>query len=105
MSCEICGRNSCTRSFHSIREQEEFDKSEEDLKEEFEQLRTENERLRNEVDKIKFEVWQAYEYYKREGLLNIGNIIEYAESFKRMKDIVKAARGIYEDLQKVLEDK
>ena len=23
--CEICGRGSCTRSFHSIEEQEEFD--------------------------------------------------------------------------------
>lgn len=25
MACEICGRNSCTRSFHSIKEQERFD--------------------------------------------------------------------------------
>ena len=25
MSCEICGRGSCTRSFHSIEAQEEFD--------------------------------------------------------------------------------
>ena len=25
MGCEICGRNSCTRSFHSLQEQEEFD--------------------------------------------------------------------------------
>ena len=25
MPCEICGRSSCTRSFHSIKEQEEFD--------------------------------------------------------------------------------
>jgi len=25
MSCEICGRGSCTRSFHSLSEQEEFD--------------------------------------------------------------------------------
>lgn len=23
--CEICGRSSCTRSFHSLSEQEEFD--------------------------------------------------------------------------------
>lgn len=26
MACEICGRASCTRSFHSLEEQEEFDK-------------------------------------------------------------------------------
>ena len=25
MSCEICGRSSCTRSFHSLEEQEAFD--------------------------------------------------------------------------------
>jgi putative component of toxin-antitoxin plasmid stabilization module len=25
MGCEICGRNSCTKSFHSIEEQEHFD--------------------------------------------------------------------------------
>lgn len=25
MACEICGRNSCTRSFHSFEEQSEFD--------------------------------------------------------------------------------
>jgi len=26
MACEICGRNNCTRSFHSLEEQEEYDK-------------------------------------------------------------------------------
>ena len=26
MSCEICGRNACTRIFHSLEEQEEFDR-------------------------------------------------------------------------------
>lgn len=25
MSCELCGRSSCTRCFHSLSEQEEFD--------------------------------------------------------------------------------
>lgn len=25
MACEICGRSSCTRSFHSFSEQDEFD--------------------------------------------------------------------------------
>jgi len=25
MACEICGRSACTRSFHSLEEQEEFD--------------------------------------------------------------------------------
>jgi hypothetical protein len=26
MSCEICGRGACTRSFHSLEEQDEFDR-------------------------------------------------------------------------------
>ncbi len=26
MTCEICGRGACIRSFHSIEEQEEFDR-------------------------------------------------------------------------------
>jgi len=26
MACEICGRNSCCRAFHSLKEQEEYDK-------------------------------------------------------------------------------
>lgn len=25
MSCELCGRSSCTRSFHSLEEQDDFD--------------------------------------------------------------------------------
>lgn len=25
MACQICGRNSCTRSFHSLEEQAQFD--------------------------------------------------------------------------------
>jgi len=29
MSCEICGRGSCTRSFHSLSEQEDFEKTDE----------------------------------------------------------------------------
>ena len=32
MSCEICGRNNCTRSFHSIEEQENFDNVADDIK-------------------------------------------------------------------------
>ena len=26
MGCEICGRGACTRSFHSLEQQEEFDR-------------------------------------------------------------------------------
>ena len=39
MSCEICGRGSCTRSFHSLEAQEEFDMTPE---ERIEKLEREN---------------------------------------------------------------
>ena len=32
MSCEICGRNSCTASFHSIEEQQNFDEIADNIK-------------------------------------------------------------------------
>ena len=33
MACEICGRNSCTRSFHSLDEQSGFDDVADNIKE------------------------------------------------------------------------
>lgn len=33
MACEICGRNMCTRSFHSLEEQEHFDEVADEVKE------------------------------------------------------------------------
>lgn len=33
MSCEICGRSACTKSFHSLEEQENFDKVADQIKE------------------------------------------------------------------------
>jgi len=32
MSCEICGKNNCTRSFHSFEAQNEFDKVADNIK-------------------------------------------------------------------------
>lgn len=32
MSCEICGRSSCTRSFHGFDEQNAFDEKADDIK-------------------------------------------------------------------------
>lgn len=32
MSCEICGRNNCTRSFHSFEDQDNFDNIEDEIK-------------------------------------------------------------------------
>ena len=33
MGCELCGRGSCTRSFHSIEEQNTFDETADSVKE------------------------------------------------------------------------
>jgi hypothetical protein len=33
MSCEICGRGNCTRSFHSLESQKEFDNVADSIKE------------------------------------------------------------------------
>jgi len=32
MSCEICGKSSCTRSFHSLEEQDNFDEIADEVK-------------------------------------------------------------------------
>lgn len=37
MSCEICGRNNCVKSFHSLEEQEKFDNIADRIKERFKQ--------------------------------------------------------------------
>ena len=34
MSCKICGRSSCTESFHSIEEQEEFERKQKEKEKE-----------------------------------------------------------------------
>ena len=65
MSCKICGRNSCDESFHSIKEQEEFDRYEKKLNKyntrdlievlkELDLLRGENEILREVVSEYKY---------------------------------------------------
>lgn len=36
--CEICGRLNCTRSFHSLEEQREFDNTADDIKDRMRQV-------------------------------------------------------------------
>ena len=65
MGCKICGRNSCAESFHSIKEQEEFEKYENrldrynyrgliELLKEVDLLRYENVILRGVVSEYKY---------------------------------------------------
>jgi hypothetical protein len=51
MGCKICGRNSCTESFHRIEEQEEHDKAGADMAVD---LLAQNSALRTEKEKLKF---------------------------------------------------
>jgi hypothetical protein len=39
MACKICGRSSCTESFHNIEEQELYDIIVDDFRDEFRELR------------------------------------------------------------------
>ena len=54
MGCRICGRNSCTSSFHSIEEQELHGKSEDELRDEVSTLRAENESLKKDAERLNY---------------------------------------------------
>ena len=51
MACEICGRSSCTRSFHSIEEQNDFD-DRQLMSSDVDELRCEIQSLEEEKDNI-----------------------------------------------------
>lgn len=46
MSCEICGKSSCTKSFHSLEEQDNFDNVADKIKERAKKIIT------NKVDRL-----------------------------------------------------
>jgi hypothetical protein len=47
MACEICGRNSCTRSFHSLEDQGVFDEIADKAKERMKEV------LKQKIDRLK----------------------------------------------------
>lgn len=55
MSCSICRRGSCTRSFHSIEEQERFDAREE-MSDDVETLREEVQELQDRIAELEDEL-------------------------------------------------
>lgn len=55
MSCEICGRGACTRSFHSFEDQEEYDKRQE-MSDDVDTLRREIQSLQKEIQELKAEI-------------------------------------------------
>lgn len=58
MSCKICNRSGCTESFHSIREQEEYEAREylkdeiEEYEEQITKLKEENKQLKEKLQAI-----------------------------------------------------
>ncbi len=60
MGCEICGRNSCTRIFHSLEEQDEFDRinKTDELKERLRSI------ISNRVNRLKGEFIEDDYYVK-----------------------------------------
>ena len=65
MSCEICGRGGCTRSFHSLESQEEFDNKADEVKERAREV------LENKVDRLKGEHIGDDYYVKLEDVIEI----------------------------------
>lgn len=72
MACEICGRGNCTRSFHSIEDQSDFDNVADDVKEQ-----VKNRLLRN-ADKIKY-------YYSDE--TGDEPVVKLSDVFSMIEDI------------------
>ncbi len=65
MSCEICGRGSCTRSFHSLEAQEEFDNTADQIKERARDF------IKDKVERLKGDHIEDEYYVKLEDVLNV----------------------------------
>ncbi len=67
MGCEICGRNSCTKVFHSLEEQDEFDRinKTDELKERLRSI------IKNKVDRLKGDYIDEEYYVKLSDVINV----------------------------------
>jgi len=70
MPCEICGRNYCTSSFHSIEEQKDFDEIADGVKS----------RMKN-VLKYKIERLKDYGLDDSRVLVDLGDVIDAIDSY------------------------
>lgn len=70
MACEICGRNSCTRSFHSLEEQSTFDEVADSAKNRMKDV------LRRQIERLK-----DYGNDDSRTLVDIGEVIDVIESY------------------------
>lgn len=69
MSCEICGRNSCISSFHSIEEQQNFDNVADKIKDRTKQS------LSNKMNRLDYEIINDIVYIK------LDDVIETIEDY------------------------
>ncbi len=63
MACEICGRGNCTKSFHSLSDQSNYDDVADSIKE-----RVSN-RIHRNIDRLKFEYIDDVAYVKLDDAL------------------------------------
>jgi hypothetical protein len=69
MGCEICNRNSCTRSFHSLDEQREFDSYADSIKDRLKTIIT------RQVDRLSTEEIDGVLYVR---ILDVFDVIDSA---------------------------
>ena len=69
MSCEICGRRGCCRSFHSLEEQEAFDNIMVPFKDNMEK------KLQDKIDRLSIEEFGGVEYVKYENVRDLIGIV------------------------------
>ena len=70
MACEICGRNSCTRSFHALDEQIAFDEVADSAKNRMKDV------LKRQIERLK-----DYGNDDSRTLVDIGEVIDVIESY------------------------
>ena len=58
MGCEICNRSSCTRSFHTLDEQQEFDNVADGIKDRIKK------QIENKVNKLDYDEIRGYVYVR-----------------------------------------
>lgn len=69
MACEICGRNSCTRSFHALDEQKDFDEVADKVKDRVKaEIKRQVERLKDKAE------------YHNEVLVSLAEVIDIIDS-------------------------
>lgn len=67
MGCEICGRSSCTRSFHDLNEQQDFDNIADKIKD------TMRDSLKSKINRLCGETINEAEYVMLDDVIRIIN--------------------------------